>query len=36
MPFGGYRRSGMGVGGIAHSMREMSVEKLLVIKSLSL
>ena len=36
MPFGGYRRSGMGVGGIAHSMREMSVEKLMVIKSPSL
>lgn len=36
MPFGGSRQSGMGLGGIGHSMREMSVEKMMVIKSPSL
>ncbi len=33
MPFGGARSSGLGVGGIAHSAREMSQEKLMVLKS---
>jgi acetolactate synthase-1/2/3 large subunit len=33
MPFGGSGVSGMGLGGIAHSAREMSQEKLMVIKS---
>ncbi|MGE4296663.1 MAG: aldehyde dehydrogenase family protein [Desulfovibrionaceae bacterium] len=33
MPFGGARDSGQGVGGIGYSMREMTLEKLLVIKS---
>jgi len=33
MPFGGLRHSGLGVGGIAHGMREMQVEKLLVLRS---
>lgn len=36
MPFGGYKDSGLGVGGIGYSMREMSIEKLLVVHSLSL
>ena len=33
MPFGGLRHSGLGVGGIAYGMREMQVEKLLVLRS---
>jgi len=33
MPFGGSKESGLGVGGIGPSMHEMSLEKLLVIKS---
>jgi len=33
MPFGGHRRSGLGVGGIGPSMREMSLERMLVIRS---
>ena len=33
MPFGGYEQSGLGVGGIGYSMKEMSIEKLVVIKS---
>lgn len=33
MPFGGANASGLGMGGIPHSMREMSKEKLMVIKS---
>jgi acyl-CoA reductase-like NAD-dependent aldehyde dehydrogenase len=33
MPFGGRGASGLGVGGIAHSAREMSNEKLVVFKS---
>ncbi len=32
MPFGGYRQSGLGVGGIGPSMREMSLEKMVVFK----
>lgn len=33
MPFGGAEMSGLGVGGIGYSMRDMSHEKLMVIKS---
>ena len=36
MPFGGAKASGLGMGGIPHSMQEMSKEKLMVIKSASL
>jgi len=36
MPFGGGETSGIGVGGIPHSMDEMSSKKLMVIKSSSL
>lgn len=32
MPFGGYKDSGFGVGGIKHSIKEMSNEKLVVIR----
>jgi len=33
MPFGGAKASGLGMGGIHHSMTEMSKEKLMVLKS---
>ena len=33
MPFGGAKASGLGMGGILHSMEEMSNEKMMVIKS---
>lgn len=33
MPFAGLRSSGHGVGGIEHTFREMSIEKMLVIRS---
>jgi acyl-CoA reductase-like NAD-dependent aldehyde dehydrogenase len=33
MPFAGLRESGLGVGGIPNTLRDMQVEKLLVIKS---
>ena len=33
MPFGGHKESGLGVGGIGPAMHEMTVEKLMVIKS---
>lgn len=36
MPFGGAKASGLGLGGIPHSMEEMSKEKMMVIKSKSL
>jgi acyl-CoA reductase-like NAD-dependent aldehyde dehydrogenase len=36
MPFAGLRQSGFGVGGIPYSFREMSVEKMLVIRSAEL
>ncbi len=36
MPFGGANASGLGMGGIHHSMIEMSKEKLMIIKSSSL
>ena len=31
MPFGGHKLSGLGVGGIGHSMREMTLEKMFVV-----
>ncbi len=36
MPFAGLRHSGLGVGGIPHTFRDMQVEKMLVIRSPSL
>ncbi|MFC1684115.1 aldehyde dehydrogenase family protein [Pseudomonadota bacterium] len=36
MPFAGLRESGMGVGGIPHTMRDMQIEKLMVLKSKAL
>jgi acyl-CoA reductase-like NAD-dependent aldehyde dehydrogenase len=33
MPFAGLRESGLGVGGIPYTIRDMSIEKMLVIKS---
>ena len=33
MPFAGLRQSGYGVGGIAHTMRELQVRKMMVLKS---
>lgn len=36
MPFAGLKHSGFGVGGIPYSIRDMQVEKMLVIKSLNL
>lgn len=36
MPFGGHRQSGLGVGGIEHSIKDMSLERLVVFKSPSL
>ena len=36
MPFAGLKHSGLGVGGIPHTFRDMQVEKMLVIKSKAL
>lgn len=36
MPFGGAKKSGLGMGGIGYSMKDMTLEKLLVFKSGSL
>ena len=36
MPFAGLRTSGHGVGGIPHTFRDMQIEKMMVIRSLSL
>lgn len=36
MPFGGRQHSGMGLGGIAYAMREMTYEKMFVLHSASL
>ncbi len=33
MPFAGLRQSGHGIGGIEHTFRDMTVEKMLVIRS---
>ena len=36
MPFAGLRESGLGVGGIPHSIADMQIEKMLVLKSAEL
>ena len=36
MPFAGLKRSGLGVGGIPYTFHDMQVEKMLVVKSVSL
>ncbi len=33
MPFGGYKKSGLGVGGIGHTIKDLSLEKMFIIKS---
>jgi acyl-CoA reductase-like NAD-dependent aldehyde dehydrogenase len=33
MPFGGHRQSGLAVGGIGYSMKDMTIEKMIVFKS---
>ena len=33
MPFAGLRQSGLGVGGIGHTIADMQIEKMMVIKS---
>ncbi len=33
MPFAGLRQSGLGVGGIPHTMHDMQIEKLMVLRS---
>jgi acyl-CoA reductase-like NAD-dependent aldehyde dehydrogenase len=33
MPFAGARQSGLGVGGIPHTMRDMRIEKMMVWRS---
>ena len=33
MPFAGLRQSGLGIGGIPHTMRDMQVEKMVVVRS---
>jgi len=36
MPFAGLNVSGMGVGGIPHTMKDMQIEKMMVIRSTEL
>ncbi len=36
MPFAGLRESGLGVGGIPYTMRDMQIEKLMIVRSKSL
>ncbi len=36
MPFAGLRESGLGIGGIPHTFRDMQIEKMIVIHSKSL
>ena len=36
MPFGGLRESGLGIGGIPHTMADMQVEKSLILRSPSI
>ncbi|MFT5058433.1 MAG: acyl-CoA reductase-like NAD-dependent aldehyde dehydrogenase [Planctomycetota bacterium] len=36
MPFGGHRQSGLGMGGIGHTMRDMTLERMIVMHSSSL
>ena len=33
MPFGGYKHSGLGVGGIGYTMRDMTLEKMIVLNT---
>ena len=33
MPFGGYKESGLGVGGIGHTLKDMMIEKMFVINN---
>ncbi|MFK7826965.1 MAG: aldehyde dehydrogenase family protein [Oligoflexales bacterium] len=33
MPFGGYKHSGLGVGGIGHTMKDMTLEKMIVLNT---
>ncbi len=33
MPFGGHRQSGLGMGGIGHTIRDMSLERMVVMRS---
>ena len=33
MPFAGLRHSGLGVGGIPHTMRDMQIDKMMVLRS---
>jgi len=36
MPFGGHRQSGLGLGGIGHTMRDMTIERMVVFRSTAL
>ena len=36
MPFAGLRESGLGVGGVPHTMRDMQIEKMMIIRSAEL
>ena len=36
MPFAGLKESGLGTGGIPHTIKDMQVEKLLVLNSIAL
>lgn len=36
MPFAGLRQSGLGVGGIPHTIRDMQIEKMMVIHSVEI
>ncbi len=36
MPFGGHRQSGLGLGGIGHTMRDMTLERMVVFRSAAL
>jgi acyl-CoA reductase-like NAD-dependent aldehyde dehydrogenase len=36
MPFAGLRESGLGIGGIPHTIRDMQIEKMLVLNSTNL
>ncbi len=36
MPFGGHRQSGLGAGGIGHTMRDMTLERMVIFRSRAL
>jgi hypothetical protein len=36
MPFAGLKESGLGTGGIPHTIKDMQVEKMLVLNSIAL